>query len=234
MSAALLVASSMTDVAVKLDTVCLHRPGFTLGPVSLTLDVGLTVIVGASGSGKTTLLTLAAGLFPASSGMVLHNGLDLTTLSDGERARVRCRTAAYVAQQPLFLSELTVAGNLAFAARLYKVASGVARGATTGCSNVISALNAVDMADSQQRIPASLSGGEQARVHLARALLSPAATLMIDEPTASLDDKTAGVIRAVIQSELRARPLLIATHDAALIAIANSIVRLEQGQVSTS
>lgn len=219
---------------LDLRAVTLRRPGFVLGPVDLrvpgdrppaeTGPASLTVLVGPSGSGKSTLLALAAGLMPPSTGDVRHGGVSLASLRDAERARLRRRTVSFAAQQPLFFADLTVAENLARAA--------ARRGVTNGLERARHALDRVGLADLADRPPVYLSGGEQARANVARALLCPAATVLLDEPTAMLDTATAARIRERLIEESRVRPLVVATHDEELVGAGSLVLRLENGMPS--
>lgn len=209
----------------------LARPGFQLGPITLgvrrivpgSTARSLTLLVGRSGSGKSTLLALAAGLLPVSTGHVLLAGRDLATLGEAERARLRRSTVAFAAQQPVFLADHTMGENVATAADR--------RGGRNARRLAAEVLDAVGIGHLAERPPAFLSGGELARANVARALCGPAAVIVLDEPTAMLDAATANRIRAVLLDEAARRPLLVATHDEALISDATAVVRLEEGSV---
>ncbi len=225
-----------TPPVIALESVSLARPGFTLGPASLRLEAttpgsSLTVLVGPSGSGKSTLLALAAGLLPPTAGIVRHAGLDLRTLGDVTRAATRRRIVAFAAQQPLFFAEQSVLGNLAETARRRLGPTSGRLPALDGEKEARAALASVGLDHLADRPPSYLSGGEQARANVARALCGKAATILLDEPTAMLDAATASTIRALLVARSAQCPLLIATHDEELIAKASVVLRLENGQV---
>lgn len=223
--------TSVAESLLELRMASLARPGFQLGPINLSvrmIDPGsttrsLTLLVGRSGSGKSTLLALAAGLLPPSTGQVLLAGRDLANLSESDRARIRRSTVAFAAQQPVFLADRTVGENVAIAAGR--------RGGRDARRLAANVLDAVGIGHLASRLPAFLSGGELARANVARALCGPAAIIVLDEPTAMLDAATADRIRSVLLNEAARRPLLVATHDEALLSDATAVVRLEEGTV---
>ncbi len=194
------------------------RPSFRLGPVSFATSPGLHAVVGDSGSGKTTLLSLLAGLRPPSSGRVLFAGADLAALADADRARLRRRTVAYAAQAPVFLESSSVRENLLLAARL--------RGSV---DDGLALLASVDLAPFAERNPASLSGGELARVNACRAFVGDPPVVCLDEPTAMLDEANAERVRELVRRESERRCVVVATHDERLLERARLVLRLVGG-----
>jgi putative ABC transport system ATP-binding protein len=172
---------STADAAVRY-------PGFTLGPLTIELEPGLTVLVGPSGAGKSTLLAILAGLRPPHEGTVLYNGRNLAAISDRERARLRKRTVSIALQNPLFLDEVDLVANLRRAAEL--------RGERT--NDAEGWLDTLGLSDRLRNTPAALSGGELSRAATARALASACPVILLDEPTAMLDEENAKRVRDAI------------------------------------
>lgn len=169
---------------------------------------GTLLLRGPSGSGKSTWLALAAGLLTPQAGEMVVAGQPVAALRAGERDRWRARCIGFLSQK-LFLSEaLSVAENLA----LTYFASGlpVDRQAIAG------ALEALGLVAMASRRPCQLSGGQAQRVALARALLLRPSVLLVDEPTASLDDAACAAALALLQhgAARTGATLVIATHDA--------------------
>ena len=169
---------------------------------------GTLLLRGPSGSGKSTWLALAAGLLTPHAGEMVVDGQAVAALQAGERDRWRARCIGLLPQK-LFLSEaLSVAENLA----LVYFASGqpVDRHAIAG------ALQALELGAFTDRRPSQLSGGQAQRVALARALLLRPTVLLVDEPTASLDDAACAAALSVLQraANQSGATLVIATHDA--------------------
>ena len=172
---------------------------------------GTLLLRGASGSGKSTWLALAAGLLTPQAGEMRVAGQSVAALQAGERDRWRARCIGFLPQK-LFLSEaLSVAENLA----LVYFASGLPVDRTA----IAHALEALELGALAARKPSQLSGGQAQRVALARALLLRPPVLLVDEPTASLDDAACAAALALLQ-QAAARTgatLVIATHDARVV-----------------
>ena len=175
----------------------------------VTLPPGGTLLLrGPSGSGKSSWLTLAAGLRLPTAGQMRVAGQDLSLLGQRQRDAWRAHHVGFLPQR-LHLSEaLTVADNLALAY--------FAAGLPADWRAVRQALSALGLAEWAQRRPAQLSGGQALRVALARALLLRPAVLLVDEPTASLDDVACATVLQCLQQQAQAAGacLVLATHDA--------------------
>lgn len=201
----------------------IRHPGFTLGPVSLELEPGLSVLIGPSGSGKSTLLGLLAGLRPPHEGVVHFGGRDIARMRDAERSRVRKSAVSYATQSPVFLDELDLLANISRAVAL----RGEAR------SDVMRWIEAVGLGTRAHHLPSVLSGGELSRANTARAFATSCTTLLLDEPTAMLDEANAARVRELIAGEENDRSILVATHDDALIGRAKHVWRIEEGKVTS-
>ena len=187
-----------------------QAPGLQFPDLSVPQG-GTLLLRGPSGSGKSTWLALVAGLLTPSSGEVLLAGQAVHALAGAQRDRWRARTLGFLPQK-LFLSEaLSVADNLAlvyFAAGLPADPGAVHR-----------ALAALDLSALSGRKPSQLSGGQAQRVALARALLLRPRVLLVDEPTASLDDEASAAALGLLQrcAADAGATLVISTHDARVL-----------------
>ena len=192
--------------------------------VSVTIGDGEIVsIVGPSGAGKTTLLQIIGTLDKPDSGSVLFDGTDVLSLKDKELARFRNRNIGFVFQSYNLLPNLTALENVELAAQI--------------CHDPIpaaEALEAVGLGHRLDNFPAQLSGGEQQRVSIARALAKRPQLLLCDEPTGALDYQTGKQILALLQKQSRENGMtvVIITHNSALTAMADRVIRVRSGQIT--
>lgn len=190
--------------------------------VSLTVNKGeLAVILGASGSGKSTLLSVLSGLECADGGEVLVNGENLTAMTDKERALFRRKTVGFVFQQYFLLPHLTVEGNVKLGANL------------AGNPDFTALLEAVGLADKRKRYPAELSGGEQQRVSIARALAKQPEILFLDEPTGALDEETGRSVLDFLSRLQKERGFtaVMVTHNPNVAEMANRVLHVNSGKI---
>ena len=183
-------------------------PLVILRDIDFTLERGETLaIVGVSGSGKSTLLGLLAGLDVATHGRAILDGVDLGTLDEDGRARLRNRRVGFVFQSFQLLSSLTALENVMLPLELagIKDPEGKAR----------QRLDEVGLGQRMYHYPGQLSGGEQQRVAIARAFACEPAILFADEPTGNLDQKTARQIIDLLfkLNHERKTTLILVTHD---------------------
>jgi putative ABC transport system ATP-binding protein len=197
-----------------------------LHPLDLTIDSGRVVaITGPSGSGKSTLLGLLAGLDAPSSGRVILDGVDITTLDEDALARLRGTRIGFVFQFFHLLPSLTALENVSVPMEIAGVPKAAARAKGL--------LDEVGLADRGHHYPSQLSGGEQQRVAIARALANNPPILLADEPTGNLDSATG---RSVIDlllgvNQTRKTTLVLVTHDPELAAVADVAIALRDGRV---
>ncbi len=189
----------------------------------------LTLIMGPSGSGKTTLLSLVGCIIYPTEGQVKLNGRMVSNLSENELAQIRLNTIGFVFQAFNLLEPLTALENVMQPMVLQKVPKQEAK------NRAIEALRKVGLEERMQNLPKKLSGGQKQRVAIARALVTNPEIILCDEPTASLDAKSAGVI----MEELRGlahqnKAVIIVTHDLRLRKFADRIIYVEEGRVSNT
>ncbi len=197
--------------------------------VTFTVRAGkLVALVGRSGSGKTTLLNIVGGLDTADGGSISVAGHDMTTMSEGDRLRLRRDTVAYIFQSFGLLPVLSAAENVGVPLRIAAVAPKERE------SRVELLLSKVGLGEHAKQRPAELSGGQQQRVAIARALATQPSLLLADEPTGQLDRETGRqimrLLRTVVESE--GVTALVATHDPALIDLADSVLHLIDGKIT--
>jgi putative ABC transport system ATP-binding protein len=199
-----------------------------LDRVSLTISRGEVVaVMGPSGSGKSTLLFLLGGLDTPDGGVVRLNGVDWQTLSGRDRATFLRRTCGFVVQGLALLPQATSAENVEVPLLL----DGVDQGERS--RRVADALDRVGLTGRSAQLPDELSGGEQQRVSIARALVHEPAVVLADEPTGSLDSATAQAITRLLVDSARERnaAVVLVTHDPAVAQHADRIVTLHSGHL---
>jgi putative ABC transport system ATP-binding protein len=198
-----------------------------LSDIDLTVAAGeLVAIMGASGSGKSTLLTIAGSLEDPTSGEVFVDGLQLSTCSRDDRARMRRRVIGYVFQDFNLLDGLTADENVALPLELDGV------GQRRAHATAIEAMEELGVADRAGHYPDQLSGGERQRVAIARAIVGDRHLLLADEPTGALDSvNSESVMRVVRAACKRGVAGVVVTHDAQLASWADRVVFLRDGRV---
>lgn len=196
-----------------------------LAEVSFTIPQGQLVgIVGHSGAGKSTLLNILGGLDRPSSGHVSVGGTDLGSLNDAALALYRRQTVGFVFQAANLIPSLTVIENV----MLPLVPVALSEGEKL--TRVERALDEVNIAHRATHLPGELSGGEQQRAAVARAIVNDPQLILADEPTGELDAENAGrIIELLTRLHKEGRTVLIASHDPATIQVAERIIRLEDG-----
>lgn len=196
--------------------------------VDLAVEAGQFVaITGASGSGKSTLLHLLGGITRPSSGRVLLEGVDLAALGDDDLALVRRRRIGFVFQRYNLLPELSLVENVGLPLLLDGVAAGRADAAARA------ALETVGMGHRAGHRPDALSGGEQQRGAIARALVTAPAIVLADEPTGALDSENSrrvvDLLRRLVTDH--GQTVVLVTHDPGIAAEAGRCVRMADGRI---
>jgi len=201
-----------------------------LDGVDLEVDRGeLVALRGRSGSGKSTLLNLVAGIDIPDSGSVDVAGRDIARLSERDRTLFRRRHIGFVYQAFNLVPTLPVADNL----RLVLELNGV--DTKSADARIESLLGAVGLAERATSYPDVLSGGEQQRIAIARALCHEPDVLLADEPTGNLDDENAHTVLALLEELVRAgnRTMLVATHSNEVARRCDRIIELHNGRLTT-
>jgi putative ABC transport system ATP-binding protein len=195
--------------------------------VDLTVDRGeLVAVMGPSGSGKSTLLTLAGSLEEATSGEIEVDGSDISGMSLDDRARLRRRSIGYVFQDFNLLAGLTAVENVALPLELDGIPSSQAK------DSAYEALRSLGLEDRAAHFPDDLSGGEQQRVAVARAVVGNRRLLLADEPSGALDSVNGeAVMRLLRDACRRGMAGVVVTHDSQLAAWADRVVFLRDGRM---
>jgi lipoprotein-releasing system ATP-binding protein len=199
-----------------------------LDDLDLRVEAGeMVAIVGASGVGKSTLLHILGGLDRANTGRVSVAGVELTSLADAEIVHFRNRQVGFVFQFHHLLPEFTALENAEMPMRIARMSIAETRQRATEL------LARVGLAERLTHRPGMLSGGEQQRVAVARALVMRPAVLLADEPTGDLDERTADSLHVLLREMHATYGLtsVIATHNPRLAAACDRVLRLEGGQL---
>jgi len=199
-----------------------------LRDLDLTVEAGeMVAIMGASGVGKSTLLHILGGLDRANQGDVTVADTNLTSLPDADVVAFRNRHVGFVFQFHHLLPEFSAVENVEMPMRIARIPVGEAR------PRAEELLQRVGLAERTSHRPGMLSGGEQQRVAVARALIMRPALLLADEPTGDLDEKTAESLHHLLRDMHGAYGLtsVIATHNPRLAAACDRILRLEGGRL---
>jgi len=199
-----------------------------LRDLELAVEAGeMVAIVGASGVGKSTLLHVLGGLDAVDGGAIAIDGINLTQLADGERVAFRNRHVGFVFQFHHLLPEFTAVENAEMPMRIAR------RGVSEARTRAGELLQRVGLGERLTHRPGMLSGGEQQRVAVARALIMRPSVLLADEPTGDLDEQTADALHALLREMHAAYGLtsVIATHNPRLAAACDRILRLESGHL---
>ena len=184
----------------------------------------ICVMLGPSGSGKSTFLNLIGGLEDADGGSIMVDGCDLTVLKPADLGEYRRRELGFVFQFYNLVPNLTALENVELAAQI--------------CPDSLDAeqtLRQVGLGERLANFPAQLSGGEQQRVSIARALAKNPKLLLCDEPTGALDYKTGKQILQLLQDTCRKQGItvIIITHNSALAPMADRLIRFKSGRVES-
>ena len=199
-----------------------------LDGVSLSVDHGeFIAIVGTSGSGKSTLLNMIGGLDVPTSGKVIVDGRDLSTLKDEQLTIFRRRKIGFIFQNYNLVPVLNVYENIVLPVEL--------DGDQVDNKYMQEVVQMLALEDKLNNMPNTLSGGQQQRVAIARALVSKPAIVLADEPTGNLDSRTSTDVLGLLKvsSQKFHQTLIMITHNNEIAQLADRIVRIEDGKIMT-
>ena len=198
-----------------------------LDGVSLTIAAGeFVAIVGTSGSGKSTLLNMIGGLYVPTSGKVIVDGKDLSSMNDEQLTIFRRRKIGFVFQNYNLVPVLNVYENIVLPVEL--------DGDSVDKKFMQDVVRMLALEDKLNSMPNNLSGGQQQRVAIARALVSKPAIILADEPTGNLDSRTSNDVLGLLKvtSQKFHQTLVMITHNNELAQLADRIVRIEDGKIA--
>ena len=197
-----------------------------LDGVDLQVENGeFVAIVGTSGSGKSTLLHMLGGLDRPTSGSVVVDGRDLSTLKDEELTVFRRRKIGFVFQAYNLVPVLSVYENIVLPIQL--------DGGKLDTAYIHEVIGALGLKEKLQSLPSQLSGGQQQRVAIARALATKPAILLADEPTGNLDSRTSNDVLSLMKvtGQKFSQTMVMITHNEEIAQLADRIVRIEDGRI---
>jgi putative ABC transport system ATP-binding protein len=200
---------------------------------ALDLDIRageFLALMGPSGWGKSTLLNLIGGLDRPSSGSIEIDGVPIDALSDGELTRWRAGNVGFIFQLYNLLPVLSAAGNVELPLLLTRLSR------AERAARVAAALKLVDLSDRARHRPRELSGGQEQRVGIARAIVTDPTLLLCDEPTGDLDRKSGDEVLALLSAlnQQQGKTIIMVTHDPRAAACAHRTLHLEKGQLVDS
>jgi putative ABC transport system ATP-binding protein len=186
-------------------------------------------IMGKSGAGKSTLLYQMSLLDNPTSGSIEINGTDVLKMTDVQKSKFKLSTLGYIFQDHALLPELTAIENVAIPLMMQGFPKNEC------CKNAISALERIGLGNRLNNLPSQLSGGEQQRVGIARAIAHNPKIIFADEPTASLDSEASkNIMDIFLELNKQGETIILVTHEPEYGALAGRLVTLEDGRVVSS
>lgn len=196
-----------------------------LDGVNLRLDEGkFIVILGPSGAGKSTLLNLLGGLDSPTSGQIIVDGKDISTLTNNELAEYRAAKVGFIFQFYNLIPTLTVQENVALVKEI-----------SVDALDEKQVLEEVGLGEHLKKFPVQLSGGEQQRVSIARAIVKNPKILLCDEPTGALDSETGVLVLKLLLAMAKnyGKTILIVTHNQNIAKMADIVIHVKSGQIQS-
>ncbi|MEO8737696.1 MAG: ABC transporter ATP-binding protein [Edaphobacter sp.] len=227
----------MTPIILAQDLVKTYRSGklavTALRKVSFAIEPGEFVsIVGPSGSGKSTLFYILGGLTHATSGSVCIDGTDFATLNDSERTKMRRAKIGFVFQRFNLLPTLTAMGNIEIAHDIANLGAETKKEMDKALLDQLTQMLGIE--GRLDHRPNELSGGEQQRIAIARALITRPAIVLADEPTGNLDTKNSDAVLGMLRKSSRElnQTVLMITHNVEAAQIADRILHMRDGEIT--
>lgn len=195
---------------------------FALDHIDLSMEKGeFVVVLGPSGAGKSTLLNLLGGMDSPTSGSIRIGSQDIAKMDEKQLTAFRAASVGFVFQFYNIMPTLTVEENV-----------GIIRDVTESDYNVHEVLDRVGLLEHASKFPSELSGGEQQRVSIARAIMKKPDVLLCDEPTGALDSNTGvGVLQLLREQTNNGTTVIVVTHNTLIAEIADRVIRLKNGAV---
>lgn len=196
---------------------------FALSDVDLTINQGeFVVILGPSGAGKSTLLNLLGGMDSPSSGEILINKTNITNFNDNQLTDFRAKNIGFIFQFYNLIPSLTAYENIA-----------LIKDVVDSCLPPEMVLKSVGLENHLKKFPAELSGGEQQRVSIARAIVKQPLMLLCDEPTGALDSSTGEIVLSLLQkiSREEGKTVIVVTHNDLVAPCADTVINMKNGKI---
>ena len=196
---------------------------YAVNHVSFTIEEGeFVVILGQSGAGKSTVLNMLGGMDQPTEGKVIIDGEEVSAMTDTQLSDFRARKIGFIFQFYNLIPSLTVYENVALTKSIVKEAA-----------NAGEMLTDVGLANHKNKFPSQLSGGEQQRVSIARALAKKPRIILGDEPTGALDSETGVIVLSLIQKQSREKnnTVILVTHNADIAKCADKVIRMKNGKI---
>ena len=191
--------------------------------VDFTIEKGeFVVILGQSGAGKSTVLNMLGGMDVPTEGKVIIDGMEVSAMNDRQLSNYRAKTIGFVFQFYNLLPSLTAYENIALTKNIVKDAS-----------EPMELLKAVGLEEHKDKFPSQMSGGEQQRVSIARALAKNPRIVLGDEPTGALDSETGIIVLELLQDLCKKKhhTVIVVTHNADIAKCADKVIRMKNGKI---
>jgi len=196
---------------------------YAVNHVNFTIEEGeFVVILGQSGAGKSTVLNMLGGMDQPTEGKVIIDGEEVSAMTDNQLSDFRARKIGFIFQFYNLIPSLTVYENVALTKSIVKEAADAGE-----------MLSDVGLANHKNKFPSQLSGGEQQRVSIARALAKKPRIILGDEPTGALDSETGVIVLSLLQKQSREKnnTVILVTHNADIAKCADKVIRMKNGKI---